>query len=188
MIDTRREFLLTTAAVWAQAVARAHQHAATEPASAPQHAFVFFQPKERETLRALMDRIVPPDERSTGALGARVDEYIDFILSHAEPPLQQQWRDGLRRYRTTIHVQDASAIGPFLAQQAKNEFDPHSEDERFFVLLKYAVTEGFYTSREGIDNELGYRGMGFVLDFQGCTHPNHESPPGWKPILRQRKV
>ena len=188
MIETRREFVLAVTAVWARAVARAHEHDAARSVNAPQYAFTFFRPEERETLRALMNRIVPADERSTGAVGARVDEYIDLILNHAEPSLQAQWRDGLHRYGTAIQGQNAAAIDEFLTKQAKSEFDPQSDDERFFVLLKYATTEGFYTSREGIEKELGYRGMGFVIDFKGCTHSHHEPPPGWKPMLKRREV
>ena len=187
MTKTRRQFLLATAALWQTAVASAHQHHESVPVSSSPYTFTFLSPAERETLRLLIDRIVPADERSTGALGARVDEYIDFILSHAEPALQEQSRSGLLRYSASLRDLDPAGIDRFLTEQAVNEFEPQTEDERFFVLLKYTAMEGFYTSEEGVNQELGYQGMGFVLDFQGCIHARHETPAGWKPLLQQRK-
>jgi len=134
-----------------------------------------------------MSRIIPADDRSAGAVGAKVDEYIDFILSHADPALQETWRGGLDRYGRATAGLNAEEIDAFLAKHARHEFAPVDEDEQFFVLLKAAVTQGFYTSQEGIENELGYKGMSFLLDFPGCTHTAHEVPPAYKPALRQRE-
>jgi hypothetical protein len=188
MTNTRREFLLAAGALWRAAVASARQHHQLAPASVQPYTFTFLEPGSRETLRTLMDRIAPADERSAGAVGARVDEYIDFILTHAERALQQQWQTGLIRYRASIQGHSPMDVDAFLTKQAENEFRPRTEDERFFVLLKYAVIEGFYTSEEGITKELGYQGMGFVLDFKGCTHERHDAPDGWKPLLQQQKA
>jgi Gluconate 2-dehydrogenase subunit 3 len=185
MISSRREFLLTATILWQSAVARAQHSQSHTPAPANDYRFVFLDLGSRRILRVLMARIVPADGRSGGAVGAKVDEYIDYILTHAEAALQEQWRSGLQRYRSSIEGLDGSAVDSLLSTHAANEFQPLTEDERFFVLLKYAVTEGFYTSEEGIDKELGYRGMGFVLDFVGCTHARHEAPARWRPMLRR---
>jgi hypothetical protein len=47
------------------------------------------------TVEALVETIVPADERSPGAREARVADYIDLLLSEAEPPVRRQWLDGL---------------------------------------------------------------------------------------------
>jgi hypothetical protein len=127
---------------------------------------------------------VPADERSSGAIGAKVDEYIDFVLQHADATFQTAWREGLDRFGEAIGSKAAPAIDAFLAEQARGEFSPRTDDERFFVYLKTAVAEGFYTSQEGIVKELGYKGMSFEMDFPGCTHAEHEAPADYRPLLR----
>jgi hypothetical protein len=188
MPQSRREFLAKAAALWSAALLRAQQHQHEHPSDQRRpYQFAFLNEEERRPLRVLMDRIVPADNRSSGALGARVDEYVDFILLHADVPLQELWRKGLKRYAGAIAGTSAEQVDRFLEQQARNEFAPATDDEAFFILLKSAVTEGFYTSKEAILNELGYQGMAFVLDFEGCTHTSHHVPEGWHPMLRERK-
>jgi Gluconate 2-dehydrogenase subunit 3 len=182
--SSRREFVLAAAALWHAAVLRAgeHVHASAEPGP---YTFKFLHPPEVETLRVLTARIVPSDDRSTGALGAHVDEYIDFVLYYADASLQQRWRKGLSTYREAIKNRDAAGVDHFLTEQAVREFAPVSDAEKFFVMLKSATVEGFYTSETGILHELGYKGMAFVLDFEGCTHAHHAVPSGWRPSLKQ---
>jgi len=185
---SRREFLAAAAALWSAAALRAQQHQHAHPLEERSpYKFAFFDGEERKTLRVLMDRIVPADNRSAGALGACVDEYVDFILVHADAALQETWRKGLKRYGEAIARNSPDEVDRFLEQQAHNEFAPVTDDEAFFIILKAAVAEGFYTSKEGIVNELGYKGMAFVLDFEGCTHASHHVPQGWHPMLRERK-
>jgi hypothetical protein len=43
----------------------------------------------------LVEAILPADERSPGAREARVADYLDLLLSEVEPPLKQEWLDGL---------------------------------------------------------------------------------------------
>jgi glucoside 3-dehydrogenase (cytochrome c) hitch-hiker subunit len=47
------------------------------------------------TVEALVEAIIPADERSPGAREARVADYIDLLLSEADAFLRQQWLDGL---------------------------------------------------------------------------------------------
>jgi hypothetical protein len=188
MTQSRREFLASAAALWSAAGLRAQQHQHAHPShERVPYKFAFLDADERKTLRVLMDRIVPADDRSSGALGACVDEYVDFILVHADAPLQETWHKGLKGYGEAIAGKSPDELDKFLEKQARNEFSPANDDEAFFILLKSAVTEGFYTSEQGITNELGYQGMTYMLDFEGCTHAVHEIPAGWHPMLRDRK-
>lgn len=185
--ETRRDFLAITIGLWQAASLRAQQNkAATTPNE--QQGTTFLNSSQREVLRRLMDRIVPGDERSAGALGSGVDEYIDFVLLHADSTLQETWRSGLNRYGAAIANKNAAGIDKFLAKQAEREFSPSTDDEKFFVYLKTAVGEGFYTSEEGISKELGYKGMTFEMDFSGCTHAEHKAPAGYQPLLRSSKL
>jgi hypothetical protein len=47
------------------------------------------------TVEALVEALIPADDRSPGAKEARVADYVDLLLSEAEPRLRQQWLAGL---------------------------------------------------------------------------------------------
>lgn len=183
--ESRREFLIAGIALWQAASLRARQARQIQGNNRNEESgLVFLDARRRDILRRLMDRIVPADERSSGAIGARVDEYIDFVLQYADAKFQAAWREGLDRFGKAIGSKRGPAIDSVLAEQARGEFSPRTGDERFFVYLKTAVAEGFYTSREGIEKELEYKGMSFEMDFPGCTHREHETPADYKPLLR----
>ncbi len=177
---SRRDFASLAAALWAEAVASAQQHhhdlAPQVAAATP----VFFTAKERATLEQLSALIIPADERSGGALAAGVTQYIETVVFHAQKPLQTAWQSGLRPY---IGATDPTAM---LTAAAVNEFRPRTPAERFFVMLKDACVDGFYTSREGITKELGYKGYTFLREFPGAKPADLQPPPGYQPLLRQR--
>jgi hypothetical protein len=175
---TRRGFLTLAACWWSTAVARAHEHAAEAPPEQASRGFVFFTPEEAETLRRLAAILIPADERSGGAAAAKVEEYVDFVLAHGGAALKKSWRAGLKRFRKYDEAR--------LRKVSANEFAARSADERFFVLLKDAVVEGFYTSREGIVNELGYRGYTFLREFPAADMSLVKVPAGYFPRLRER--
>lgn len=47
------------------------------------------------TTEALVEAIIPTDERSPGAKEARVADYIDLLLSESSEPPKKEWLDGL---------------------------------------------------------------------------------------------
>jgi hypothetical protein len=64
------------------------------------------------TTEALVEAIIPADDRSPGAKEARVADYLDLLLSEAQPPLRQQWLEGL----ATLDAESARRFNvPFLA-------------------------------------------------------------------------
>ena len=182
-MQTSRRDLLALAGLWTQALtaAQSHQHAAT-PSSQAAYTLRFLSKPERDTLVSAAAILIPAGDRSGGAAAARVDEYIDFVLSHAPAELQTRWREGL----AVLTRVEAGARQTTLRSWAQNEFAPQTRDEEFFVLLKGAVTEAFYTSEEGIRKELGYQGLGFVREFPGCTHETHRAPANYTARLRAR--
>ena len=179
---TRRDFLVTAAAWWTQAAQAAHQHTPA-PASGP-YKIRFFTPKEVATLQAIAAVIIPADERSGGAAAAHIEEYIDFVSSHGSVGMKDSWRKGLAAYAG----KSAGEITTMLTEASKGEFAPKSEKQRFFVLVKAAVVESFYTSEEGITKELGYQGMTFLVNFDGCTHSSHTAPAGFRPLIGKERA
>ncbi|MBM3764342.1 MAG: gluconate 2-dehydrogenase subunit 3 family protein [Acidobacteria bacterium] len=175
-MTSRRDLLGAAAAMWAAAVAEAHEHASS--AQAASYSFRFLTRKEIPILQRLAAILVPADERSGGAAAARVEEYVDTVLHHAKEPLRKTWRAGLKRF--------AKADEAALRRHAVNEFRARTADERFFVLLKDAVVEGFYTSREGIEKELGYRGYTFLREFPLADMGDVRRAVDYTPLLRER--
>ena len=63
-------------------------------------------------------------------------------------------------------------IAIYLRQSAGNA--PESDAGRFFRLLKDLTIDGYYSSRAGLVEELGWHGNTFLSEFKGCTHPEHQ--------------
>lgn len=175
-MTSRRDLLGAAAAMWAAAVAEAHEHASS--AQAATYSFRFLSRKEIAILQRLAAILIPSDDRSGGAAAARVEEYVDTVLAHGREPLRKAWRSGLKRF--------AKADEAALKKHAANEFRPRSVDERFFVLLKDAIVEGFYTSREGIEKELGYKGYTFLREFPAADVSDVRRAADYTPLLRER--
>jgi hypothetical protein len=52
-------------------------------------------PAQYQTVEALVEAIIPRDERSPGAREARVADYIDLLLGETDAPLRTRWLAGL---------------------------------------------------------------------------------------------
>jgi Gluconate 2-dehydrogenase subunit 3 len=52
-------------------------------------------PAQYTTVDALVEILIPTDEHSPGAKAARVADYLDLLLSEAEPPVRARWLEGL---------------------------------------------------------------------------------------------
>jgi len=175
-----REFL----AGWLPASAAARGLCALEETAARPPAF--FTPAEFRTVEILTEMILPSDE-TPGAREARVAEYLDFVVGSAaefEPLLQREWQDGLayldreseRRFSKSFREAAGEERLRLLEEMSAPEHDSGQRHEgfAFFRLLKEMTVEGFYTSKIGLIDVLGYQGMNYQADFPGCTHPEHQ--------------
>jgi len=61
---------------------------------------------------------------------------------------------------------------PAIAVPAASGADP-GLPVRFFRLVKNLTADGYYTSRAGLIDELGYTGNTVMARFPGCTVPEH---------------
>jgi hypothetical protein len=136
---------------------------------------------EYETVGALCEIIIPTDDRSPGAITAGVPYFLDTTLLYAPAASLAAWRKGLDAVeqrskqhwkRTFLALTPAEQI-ELVTEMARNEVNPQSELERFFVLLKSQTLNAYYLSEVGRTEELGYRGNQAVKDFPGCRHPEH---------------
>ena len=164
----------------------AHDHmqhgAAGAKADAKPEPLKFFTEEENKTVSEMSERIIPADDHSPGAKAARVNEYIDLIVSVSPDEVKKSWRDGL----AAVNKKSKEMFGKefdaateadqikLLTEISKNERSPQTTEERFFRTIKSATIDGYYTSEIGIHKELKYRGNTYLKEFVGCTHPEHQ--------------
>ena len=144
-VSTRRELLLTIAA--ALPAAAQHEHPDTSVAVA--YTTKVLSADEMKRVAALVDLIIPRTD-TPGASDAHVPEFIDRKLS-LDAALKERFLSGLRAFDGVL-----------------------TEESPFCVLLKNLTIDGYYTSKEGLTQELGWHGNTFLAEFKGCTHAEHE--------------
>ena len=140
----------------------------------------FFGPAEWDRLGKLADLIIPPTD-TPGAVAAGVPQYIDQVLTNNSEH-RGLMRSGLEwiedRARelyseSFVKLTEEQQIGILqpLSDQADRHPQPSAEDlpARFFRALKNLTADGYYTSRAGLVQELGYQGNSVLSQFPGCT-------------------
>lgn len=136
----------------------------------------FFTPHEWQTVRLLVDIIIPRDDRSGSATDAGVPEFMDFLMVD-QPPRQFAMRGGLRwldsecrrrfdREFTDCTNEQRMAVVEDIAwpNDPRPEF---THGTAFFSAFRDLTASGFWTSRIGID-DLQYMGNQPVLEWKGC--------------------
>jgi len=183
----RRELLrllasAPVAAGFAWTEAEAHQahelaHAAQQAAAAgTPFTPTFFTAHEYDTVRVLVDIVIPRDERSGSATDAGVPEFMDFIMVD-QPPRQTAMRGGLawldrecleRFDKVFFDCDDAqrTAVLDDIAwpQRARPEL---SHGVAFFSSFRDLTAAGFWTTKMGIE-DLQYTGNRYVNRWTGC--------------------
>ena len=168
---------LAAAVSWApesvrEASARARAALARGVPYTPQH----FTAHEWETVRVLVDLIIPKDERSGSAKDAGVPEFMDFMLGD-DPDLETPVRGGLAwldhecddRYgRAFVASSDAerAAVLDDIAWPKRAQ-PRHSAGVAFFNRFRDLTASGFFSSKLGIE-DLRYIGNTFVAEWRGC--------------------
>jgi Gluconate 2-dehydrogenase subunit 3 len=176
----------------AHAMPGPQQVAEVEPAPSPadtESPYVprFFKPEEFHTVGILTKMIIPTDDKP-GAKEAKVANYIDFIVYSAaefEPLLQKQWIDGIglldelsvKKYGNRFSDISPSQREELLTEMSVPEHDPKAEHPGFpfYRLLKSFTLEAFFTSKAGLVDFLDYKGLTYLTNFPGCTHPEHQT-------------
>jgi hypothetical protein len=136
----------------------------------------FFSAHEWDTVRVLVDLVIPRDERSGSATDALVPEFMDFILSE-NTSMQTPMRGGLawidlesrrRHGKTFIEASDAErrVVLDDIAWPARAKPE-HAAGAAFFTSFRDFTASGFFSSKMGVA-DVGYIGNTSVLDWRGC--------------------
>jgi len=142
---------------------------------------VSYEPKqftahEWETVRVLVDLIIPRDERSGSATEAGVPEFMDFMLGD-DPNLVVPVRGGLawldhecddRHGKTFVGCSEAerAEVLDDIAWPRKAK-PQHAAGVAFFNTFRDLTASGFFSSRIGVQ-DLRYIGNTFVSEWKGC--------------------
>ena len=148
------------------------QNAAAGTAFTPK----FFTAHEWNTVRLLVDIIIPRDERSGSATEAGVPEFMDFIVID-QPVRQTAMRGGLawldvecqRRFdKTFVQCADTerTAVLDDIAWPSRATPE-RAHGVAFFNAFRDLTAAGYWTSRMGIA-DLQYMGNRSVAQWRGC--------------------
>ena len=150
-----------------------HNHASAAPPDSHNWAAYkpqFFAEGDFRNLDAFVAVLIPTDD-TPGAREACVAEFIDFVVNAAAeyaPEMQQRWRNAMEPLR----AQKFSDLSPE-QQIAAVERMSQGPDSAAYKLIKEMTVHAFYTSRAGLIDVLEYKGLAYLTEFPGCTHPEH---------------
>jgi gluconate 2-dehydrogenase gamma chain len=147
-----------------------------EAAAGAAHELKFFTPHEWETVRVLVDLIIPRDERSGSATDAGVPEFMDFFVD-AYPSMRLPIRGGL----AWLDAESRSRFGTPFVQAAEGERTAILDDiawpararpemsqgVAFFNRFRDFTASGFWSTRMGVD-DLQYMGNRGMATWDGC--------------------
>jgi hypothetical protein len=177
-----------TSAAWVESLTvlaeqQAHAHAAQAAIAAQDWKPRVLTAQQNDLVAALADLIIPETD-TPGARAARVNRFIDMVLSEAPPADRKRFLSGLswvdQRSKTLFKTDFLSASAADQARlltRLSAEGNPDKEEASgrdFFQSIKSLTINGYYTTQIGLRQELGDNGQLFLPQFEGCTHPEHQ--------------
>ncbi len=163
----------------AAAAERAHEHATATRAAAQQgepKGPQFFTEAEDQTVRILVDLIIPADERSGSATELGVPEFMDFIMIDM-PWRQTPMRGGLALLDYECEKRHSKPFRDCDEKQRKAMLDEIAWPAKakpelahlvaFFNSFRDLTASGFWTTKAGME-DLQYLGNTFVDQWNGC--------------------
>lgn len=132
----------------------------------------FFSPEDFQSVTTFASILIPSDD-TPGATEAHIAPFIDFVLfSAAEyaPETQAHWRDAISFLRVRRFGGQTPEKQLAVVEQMSQ---PSSDGFASFQLMKDLIVYAFYTSRAGLIDNLEYKGLAYLTEFPGCTHPEH---------------
>lgn len=179
-MDRRESLKLLALAPFTFTWTRRDAELASQKATAARAAGVFraqfFTDEEYETVRILVDMIIPADDRSGSATDVGVPEFMDFMMTD-RPAMQTPMRGGLAWLDTYTQERFDASFAEVSDEQRREVLDaiayPGDADPElshgvaFFSGFRDLTASGFWTTREGMA-DLGYMGNTFVSEWTGA--------------------
>ena len=160
---------------------QAHAHAADAVITAQDWTPKTLTAQQNELVVALTELIIPATD-TPGAKAARVNRFVDQVLTDAPAAVRGSFTRGLTwvdaRSRALFKKDFLTASAEQQTALLMEMSSDVEQDERigreFFQAIKGMTINGYYTSEIGLRQELGDNGQLFLPQFQGCDHPEHQ--------------
>jgi len=163
-------------------------HTHVGAAASAQAAAAPFTPKaltkaQLESVATLAELIIPTTD-TPGARAALVDRFVDNIMANTTPADKERFLTGLAwmdTRSTALYGKPFTGATPeqqteFLTRLAAPS--GHAAEDApgvpFFTAMKGMTIAGYYSTRIGLEQELGDKGQLFSPVFEGCTHKEHQ--------------
>ncbi len=156
----------------------------------PDYERQFFTDHEYETVRTLVDYVIPADDRSGSATDARVPEFMDSVMVD-----ELLWTETEREERKTAMRGGLAWLDYQCLERYDNPFIDCTDSERrelldliawpeqapsdmqagveFFNSFRDLTASGFFSSKMGVE-DLQYIGNTAVESWTGCPDEVHE--------------
>ena len=134
----------------------------------------FLSESEFAVISRVADLIIPKTD-TPGAVEAGVPAYIDSVAA-ANGRHHGVLRAGLRWLESKKFLKRSEAAQIALLTPLSEAVDKNrvkTPQQRFFLVVKNMTADGYYTSRIGLVQELGYKGNTVLSRFPVCKHPEH---------------
>lgn len=138
----------------------------------------YFSGTDWKLVSRIADLIIPETD-TPGAVAAGVPAYVDYVVG-ANREHQATFRQGLaalRKQSTARYKRDFLALTEEqqieLLTPLSNAVDrgaAKTEAEQFFESMKALTADGYFTSKVGLMEALGYKGNTVLAEFPGCVH------------------
>ena len=153
-----------------------HRHIAARSTEVSPEKLLFFNPHQFRTVDVICE-IVIPQTGTPGARAAKVPQFIDLLLAQRETQMQSGIAAGLR----WLDQRSRELFGrDFVDASPEQQIDlltrissPDSLEatlgQVFFNQIKNLTAFGYYTSKEGLEQELGYAGPQGIGTYEGSV-------------------
>jgi hypothetical protein len=143
-----------------------------KPAAIP--APKYFGEQEYAVVSRIADLIIPRTD-TPGAVDAGVPAYIDMLVAGSEQH-QRVFRAGLawlneRSFAGLPEAEQIALLTPL--SDAVDRGQIQTDGEKFWRAIKSMTADGYYTSKSGLVDELGYKGNSALAAFPACEIPEH---------------
>ena len=146
-------------------------HSHTTGTAAPRSPPKYFKAAELKLLATISDLIIPATGTpSASAAGAPL--YIDQVVS-GNKDLQRNFTEGFA-WLKQAGFEGLPASGQLALLlplcKAVDSGSIKTPEQRWFRSMKSLTADGYYTSRPGMVDELGYKGGSVLAEYPECIH------------------
>ena len=136
------------------------EHTHTEGVTAQLPEPKYFSKEDFQLIAKVAELIIPTTD-TPGAIAAGVPAYIDFVVSRSTPQ-KKLFKDGL----AWLKKNDLSKLNDLCAAVDKGE--KRTPEQRWFKAMKSLTADGYWTSKIGMAQTLGYKGAAILAEYPEC--------------------